>query len=704
MYGSSNLSIGISLILRDEFSNRMSQARSELDLTTAAGQRAEKASLQSQRNMSAAGALAGVAAIGAMKQWVDVGANFDKQMTYTYSIMEDKGGRTLDNLKERAMRVGQDTMFSTTQVSEAMTSMAQAGQSGEQVYKNIQATAVLAAASMSDIQDAASGMNDIMIGFNIPASEQNAMHVADVITQSINQSNIKLKDFQESMKYIIPTATSLNVSMEEVAAMISTVGNAGIRGSMAGTNVENMLRYLSKATGSQGKGKQGEALAMLGLSPEHLMSANGQLKSMPELIQLIGTRLQRMEGTSGFNAMMDVFGVRGGRAANLLAKNMAGYDKFLGQVNNSGGTAQRVADDVMGTLWGGMERLESTWETFKISFTDAIMPVLIPGLKMITQILQGVVNFMKLPMGKFVTIAAAGFIVLRTGMLIYRTIALSLMLVHRQLGTSIISATGSGVAGMNALTTATQRATAAAVSLRMAGGMGPGGIQGMRKNSAGQMIWAQSGPGGKAGQFVSGAASKAYGKARIGNMIGKGMMPAMLGGMALSAVGSNYEEGSVENKGFNLAGSALTGASTGAMLGSVIPGVGTAVGAVVGGVGSIMWTLYDQLQAENQKIKDEEQQTKEMAGKSVSFQSNEWGKRAAAILEMRSKAYAFTGNYTHSKEGNQAFQEHYAPDYMGRNKQAPKVQNRIVINMDGTKAFERLIDDADYNTNVTFDW
>lgn len=713
MYGGTNLSIGISLILRDEFSNRMSQAREQLDLTTAAGQRAERASLQSQRNMSAAGALAGVAAIGAMKQWVDVGANFDKQMTYTYSIMEDKGGKSLANLKDRAIEVGQDTMFSTTQVAEAMTSMSQAGQGGKQVYENIKATAVLAAASMSEITEAASGMNDIMIGFNIEASEKNAMHVADVITQSINQSNIKLKDFQESMKYIIPTATSLNVSMEEVAAMISTVGNAGIRGSMAGTNVENMLRYLSKATGSQGKGKQGEALARLGLSPQDLMNTNGALKSMPQLIEMIGTRLQQMEGTTGFNAMMDIFGVRGGRAANLLARNMAGYGKFLDQVNNSGGTATRVANDVMGTLWGGMERLESTWESFKISFTDAIMPVLVPALALITQILQAVVNFMKQPMGKWVTMVVAGFIVLRTGMLIYRTIALSLQLVHRQLGATLVGATGAGVAGMNNLTAATNRATVAAQALKMAGGMGPGGIQGMTKNAAGQMVWAQTGPGGKKGQFVSGANIAAYGQAtkangfmsKVGGGMGLGMI-GMLAGTAAGAASSTMDDGPGKNS-MDVLSAALSGAGSGAMIGSMFgPGPGTAIGALVGGIGAVWMTLESKVKEEEEKTKQAAEEAKQLGkgGQSMNIRSQEWAKQARAVLEMRSRAYAFAGNYTHDAAGNQAFQDHFAPDYMGRNKQIPKVQNRIIINMQGEKTFEKMVEDANYQTNVEFKW
>ena len=197
-------------------------------------------------------------------------------------------------MKKRAMEVGAETMFSSTQVAEAMVTMAQAGQDVEQVYKNINSVAILAAATMSDINSSASAMNDIMIGFNIPASEQNSLRVADIITKSINDSNIKLADFQESMKYIIPTATSLGISLEEVAAIISTIGNADIKGSMAGTNTENMLRYLARATGAEGGQKQFEALAMLGLQPSDLMNANGQLKSMAEIIPLLGGRLKEM--------------------------------------------------------------------------------------------------------------------------------------------------------------------------------------------------------------------------------------------------------------------------------------------------------------------------------------------------------------------------------------------------------------------------
>ena len=139
------------------------------------------------------------------------------------------------------------------------------------------------------------------------------------------------------------------------------------------------------------------------------------------------------------------------------------------------------------------------------------------------------------------------------------------------------------------------------------------------------------------------------------------------------------------------------------MLGSVIPGVGTAVGAVVGGIGSVMWTLYDQTQREKEKIKAAEAEAKSMEGKSVSFEAHDWAKRAKAILTMRSQAYAFAGNYAPNQENRQTYQEHYTdgPGLFGRTNKVEN-KNNITVNIDGAKAFNKIIDQNNYTANVQF--
>jgi len=707
----SNLAIGISLVLRDQLSGGLASAGNSLNNFQ---NRAQRAQTEALRNYNAIGAASGVAAMAGMREWVKVGAEFDKQITYMYSISEKKQGYSMDMMKKRAMEVGAETMFSSTQVAEAMVTMAQAGQNVEQVYKNINSVAVLAAATMSDINSSASAMNDIMIGFNIEATEQNSMRVADIITKSINDSNIKLSDFQESMKYIIPTATSLGISLEEVAAVISTIGNAGIKGSMAGTNTENMFRYIARATGAEGGQKQHEALAMLGLQPSDLMNANGQLKSMAEIIPLLGSRLKDMSknNVQGFNAMMDLLGVRGGRAGNLLAQSMDEYANMLENINNSQGTAMKTSKDVMGSLWGVDERLQSTWETLKITFTDAIEPVLVPLLTMITKFIELLKGMMSTPIGKFLTILGAGFILVRTAIMGYRAVLLSVRLLHSGLGPGFMSSANTVTAGYNQMTAAAQRYNAAS----MMGGMGGAsamagkkafGFFGPTYNSAGRLPgqtfqnargqWMQVTATG-ATTFL-GKNSMAANMGRFGNFMGKASPYAALGGMALQMGASVVGEETGAGRTMNVAGSALGWAGTGAMLGSVVPGIGTATGAIIGGVGGLLWGLYDDLSREKQKVDSLNPEGEGALPKKSRFNSEEWRLNAQQYLSMpmgSEQWYRGAGGLMNrtDKAG--------ANSWLGNGGMYSdgKKATQITINIDGKKAMDKKVEDSKYESFI----
>lgn len=728
----SNLAIGISLILRDQFSGRANAASQSL---TNLQQRSQRAQMEAARNANAIGAGVGVAALAGMREWVKVGADFGKQMTYMYSISEKKQGFTIDRMKNKAMEVGANTMFSTTEVAKSMVTMAQAGQNVEQIYKNINSVAILAAATMSDIHSSASTMNDIMIGFNIPATEQNSMRVADIITKSINDSNIQLADFGESMKYIIPTATSLGISLEEVAAMISTIGNAGIKGSMAGTNLENTMRYLAKATGAEGGSKQAEALAMLGLAPSDLMASNGQLKSMAEIIPMIGNRLKQMSShnVQGFNAMMDLLGVRGGRAGNLLAQGMASYDKFLTGVNASQGAAQRTADDVMGSLWGTDEQLQSTWENLKIVFTEAIEPVLVPLLKGITLLVNGLRKMVQTPIGKFLTILAAGFVLVRTGVMGYRAVVLSLRLLHGSLGNGFRGTASSIIGGYNGMTAAAQRYAAASGAASMGGyASGRYGMMGMMGPGTNMKMMQMMGYGAASklgvnaagryfnkstGRLVSNAVGErymgmTYGRGggmlggtsaitKFGRFAGNASPYAMIGGMALQMGSSAVGEETGLGRTMNVAGGALGWAGTGAMIGSVVPGIGTAVGAIVGGVGGLLWGIYDDAQRENERIKQAQSEADaNSTNREKSFNPDEWRLNAQQYLSMptgSSQYYRGVGDHMNptSRAGANAWLANG-----GHYTDGKKTGSQIIINIDGKRAMDKKIEESKYETFV----
>ena len=58
-----------------------------------------------------------------------------------------------------------------------------------------------------------------------------------LLAQSANQSAAGVSDLQYAFKYAAPLASSLGISMEELAAATGVMTDAGLEGSQAGTTL-----------------------------------------------------------------------------------------------------------------------------------------------------------------------------------------------------------------------------------------------------------------------------------------------------------------------------------------------------------------------------------------------------------------------------------------------------------------------------------
>ena len=294
LFGTADMSLGISVILRDQFtagSQRVSQSMRTMDATA---RRMQENQMRMQRNFNAAGAMVGIGAINQMRKWISTGADFAYTMTYVDAIAE-KNGTTFEELNQKAKKLGETTMFSAVEVASAMRFMAMAGMDTAEIFNNIDAATNLAGSTMSDLGGkggAADILTNVMKGFKIESTE--SARVADILAKATSSANTNLFDMGEALKYAASTSKDLNVSLEESAAMVMMAGDAGIQGSMAGTAMENMMRYITVAAGGDKK-KANESLGMLGLSAADLRDTKGNLISIAYLMNKIGAPGTHME-------------------------------------------------------------------------------------------------------------------------------------------------------------------------------------------------------------------------------------------------------------------------------------------------------------------------------------------------------------------------------------------------------------------------
>ena len=319
-----------------------------------------------------------------------------------YLAMAGSTREQLQMLSETAQSLGLETMFGSQDIASGMKYLAMAGNTVEQINDMIKGAAYVANATGMELGGkggAADLITNVMKTFKIVGDGASEL-VGDQLTKATLSANISMTDLAESIKYSAADMVMLKKELPEVAAMIGTLGNAGIQGSMAGTSLGNMARYLIKAFNP--KTDAYSFLQRMGLSQQDFVDAQGDLIDFGDIMEKISKGVENLPSIDRGKAIGAIFGVRGQRAANAIMNDLEGYRNLLDQIqNNSAGFAKDIVDKRMNTLAGSIDKVSSAWENLKVAFTEQIGPALMPILNTISQIIEAVRKFVTTPVGAF---------------------------------------------------------------------------------------------------------------------------------------------------------------------------------------------------------------------------------------------------------------------------------------------------------------
>lgn len=396
-----SLEIGIALVLQDRFSNQAKDASAAIRRLHNEAKKAVTANLQTADSILGTmyNSLQNVAT--GITNTVLQGAEFIDTMT-TVSAITGSTREQLQMLSETAQSLGLETMFGSQDIASGMKYLAMAGNTVEQVNDMIKGAAYVANATGMELGGkggAADLITNVMKTFKIVGDGASEL-VGDQLTKATLSANISMTDLAESIKYSAADMVMLKKELPEVAAMIGTLGNAGIQGSMAGTSLGNMARYLIKAFNP--KTDAYSFLQRMGLSQQDFVDAQGDLIDFGDIMEKISKGVENLPSIDRGKAIGAIFGVRGQRAANAIMNDLEGYRNLLDQIqNNSAGFAKDIVDKRMNTLAGSIDKVSSAWENLKVAFTEQIGPALMPILNTISQIIEAVREFVTTPVGAF---------------------------------------------------------------------------------------------------------------------------------------------------------------------------------------------------------------------------------------------------------------------------------------------------------------
>lgn len=409
------LEIGIALVLQDRFSNQAREASSVIRGLHRDAKNAVQANLtavQSYANMAS-----GVAnsIVSTLTTTIETGADFIDMMT-TIGAISGATENQMSGLSETAQTLGLRTMFMSRDIASGMKYLAMAGNDANQIQEMISGAAMMANATgmkLGGKGGAADLLTNVMRTFKLEG-QQAADIIGDQLTKAVMSSNVSMPDLAESIKYSAASMVTLKQQLPQVAAMIGTLGNAGIQGSMAGTSIRNMADYLTQSiTNPNFKGAK--ALAKLGLGKQDFVDANGDLQDFAVILEKIDTATQGLSTVDQNAVFKSIFGVRGMRAAVAIMRDTEGYFDLLNKIqNNSAGFAEWVVGKRMKTFAGKIDIVRSAAENLMTTFSKALdkNPIIMGFLDMVSWAISQLRDLMTTPFGPwiagFAAIAAVG--------------------------------------------------------------------------------------------------------------------------------------------------------------------------------------------------------------------------------------------------------------------------------------------------------
>jgi TP901 family phage tail tape measure protein len=382
-----------------------------------------------------------VAGLGAAS--VKMAGDYESSMN-TLQAVSGATGRQMDKLSKLAVKLGADVKLpgtSAQDAAEAMTEMIKAGVSMKDTMEGVRGVLVLSAAAGVSNARAAEIASNALNTFGLKGKQVNK--VVDTLANTANASSVEIEDVADAMQMAGSVFSSFQGpvvgaegAMKDLSTAIGLLGNAGIKGSDAGTSLKQMLLSLAKPalgtsvamrelyvaaqkvpgsqdliTASMGKGATASGKALdkfLKLNPEMQKAgdiaydAAGQMRSLPEIIDLVSRGTENMTQKQRNNYVTQIFGADATRS--VLALMRAGrkdWDKMSAAVDRNG-SAQALATAKMKGFKGSVEAFKSTLETLAITFGTVLLPAATSAMRFLTG------SFAKLGEHKTATLALVG--------------------------------------------------------------------------------------------------------------------------------------------------------------------------------------------------------------------------------------------------------------------------------------------------------
>ena len=309
---------------------------------------------------------AGIAAI-------KMASDFESSMTKIQSLV-GLSSDAVEGFEKDVLRLSGETARAPKELADAMFFVTSAGIRGAEATDVLAASAKAAAVGLGDTATIADLATSALNAYG--SDVISATGATDVMVAAVREGKLEADELAGSMGRVLPVASSMGVSFNEVGAAFASMSRTGTNANEAATQLRSIMVSLLKPT------KQAEeALEGMGLSSEELRT---QMKEKG-LLSTLQTLSTEFDGNA--DAAASVFGnVRAlVGVMDLMGANAESTSQIFANMADTTGTLDKAFGIAAETTEFKLGQAMAEFKTSMIAVGKEIIPVVLPLIQKLAE-------------------------------------------------------------------------------------------------------------------------------------------------------------------------------------------------------------------------------------------------------------------------------------------------------------------------------
>ena len=311
------------------------------------------------------------------------------------------GTPAFEALGSEIERLGIVTSKTPIEIARTAVELTRAGFSANEATQALEGIARASEATGESLATVGDIVAKTLRAYGLQASQ--SLEVANTLVATANATNTSVSGLGESLKFLAPSAAAANQSVATSAILLGALGDAGIQGSQAGTNLAAALDRLKTASAGasseyadlvRGNKKATQAYDLLAAS---VRDSNGEVRDLLQVIPEIQAGLENLSSGDQDLVLKALFGIEGGRAfqtiANTSIERIQEITEEVAVLSQEGeGAAVKTGKLLLEGLSGSLDLIGGSIGTLRNQLGEAFGPALEGSIRFLTDVINKIIE------------------------------------------------------------------------------------------------------------------------------------------------------------------------------------------------------------------------------------------------------------------------------------------------------------------------